>query len=149
VVKRILTHFEQQKRRLYSIAFLAFSAGYVLYSHIDVMRYGMPVPVLTGLIYMGAIVCATVVTTYFLPGLTKVTDAVAVTRLGFALWIAATQSHELAASPVLGATVVVGGAIVLLQLSTWAKAMSQILSTDMPGPLWTTATPQPVAVRSA
>ncbi len=139
-VKRIIGHVDSQKRRLYAIAFLAFAAGYVLYSHIEVTRFGMPLPVFTGLLYMSMIVFATAVSTYFLPKLARVTDAVAVTRLGFAVWVAGTQSYEVAASPLIGATIVIGGAMVLLQLRSWAtlavQSMRAATAVDQPVPVW-------------
>ncbi len=145
-MNRIVKHIDREKRRLYSIAFLAFSAGFVLYSHVDVTRMGLPLPVLVGFVYMGLVVCASAITSYFLPKLTRVTDAVAVTRLGFALWISSTQSYEIAASPVIGATIVVGGAVVLLQVRTWVEQAHQNMSVSRPQQWFAGATPQRIKV---
>lgn len=145
-VKRIVEHLNREKRRLYSIAFLAFSAGCVLYSHVDATRLGLPLPVLAGFIYMGLIVCASAITSYFLPKLTRVTDAVAVTRLGFALWIASTQNYELAASPMIGATIVVGGAAILLQVRSWVQVAHQNVLETMSPAFAFDASPQRIKV---
>ncbi|WP_420584829.1 hypothetical protein [Ruegeria sp.] len=124
-MQSILRHVYLERRRLYAIGFLSFSAGVVLYSHINATQMGLPVPVITGLIYMVAVVVAAAATTYFLPGLRKITDAVAVTRLAFALWVVTTQSHEVAAAPFISATVVVGGAILLVNLGNLVSMAAQ------------------------
>ncbi|WP_271950011.1 hypothetical protein [Ruegeria faecimaris] len=123
-MKRVTRHLSLERRRLSLIAALAFASGFTLYSHIEATRFGLPVPVVIGLIYMAVIVCATALSTYFLPGLRRVTDTVAMTRLAFALWVAGTQSHEIAASPTISAAIVVGGAIFVLQTGSLVQKLA-------------------------
>ncbi|CUK09243.1 hypothetical protein RUE5091_03154 [Ruegeria denitrificans] len=124
----ILRHLYLERRRLAVVGGMSFVAGATLYSHFTGTQMGIPAPIIIGFFYMVAVVVAAVVTTLLLPGLRRFTDAVAVTRLSFAVWVAATQSYELATSPLVSATIVVGGAIVLLQIGVWYPVAVRNLS---------------------
>jgi hypothetical protein len=104
---------------------LAFFAGYALYAHVPANLHGLPFPVFTGLLYTTFVVLAASVTTYFLPNLRRLIDGVALTRLGFALWVVAAHGQEVAASPTATAAIVVGGAAVLLRLGVWLDRTSR------------------------
>ncbi|WP_170576021.1 hypothetical protein [Ruegeria atlantica] len=127
-MQSIFRHVYLERRRLALIGALSFVAGVILYSHMGTTPGGVPVPIIIGLIYMVAVVGAAALTTYFLPRLRRITDAVAVTRLGFALWVASTHSYELASSPLVSATVVVGSAILLLEISPRLPAFARMFS---------------------
>ncbi len=127
-MQSIFRHVYLERRRLTFIGVLSFVAGVALYSHMGVTPGGIPVPIIIGLIYMAAVMGAAALTTYFLPRLRRITDAVALTRLGFALWVASTHSYELASSPLVSATIVVGSAIILLEVSAKLPAIARFLS---------------------
>ncbi len=127
-MRSIKRHIYLERRRLTLIGAMSFAAGATLYSHLGVGQTGLPIPLMAGLVYMVAVVVAATVTTLLLPGLKRVTDTVAVTRLGFALWVAATHSYELVSSPLISATIVVGSALLLLQIGTWLPTVVRKLS---------------------
>ena len=114
---RFSRHVCLERRRLTRIGVLAFISGFVLYSHIDLMQLGLPFPLFAGLFYLVAIVVAASVTTFVFPKLRRLTDAIALSRFGFALWILGTNDYELLASPTVSATIVVASAIILLRAS--------------------------------
>ena len=122
---RIPRHVYFERRRLTLAGVLAFVAGYALYAHINALAFGMPFPVFTGLLYAVFVVLAAAVTSYLLPNLRRLIDGVAVSRIAFAIWVVAVHGQEIAASPMISATIVVGGAIVLLQLGTWTVKLSR------------------------
>ncbi|MES0826621.1 hypothetical protein [Ruegeria sp. SCP11] len=127
-MQSIFRHVYLERRRLAFIGVLSFVAGVALYSHMGITPGGIPVPIIIGLIYMAAVMGAAALTTYFLPRLRRITDAVAVTRLGFAVWVASTHSYELASSPLVSATIVVGSAILLLEISPKLPAFARVFS---------------------
>lgn len=109
----IFRHIHLERRRLFIAGYMAYCAGFVLHAHLNMLVFGVPFPVFTGFVYLSAVVLAGAVTTYFLPKIRWLIDCIAVSRLGFAFCIVAIQGQELAASPILSASIVVGGAICL------------------------------------
>lgn len=118
-------HVYFERRRLTLAGVLAFVAGYALYAHVSATVFGMPLPLFTGLCYAGLVVPAAAGTSYFMPNLRRLIEGVAVSRLGFALWVVVAQAWEIAASPLASATIVVGGAFLLLQLGGLINRLSQ------------------------
>ncbi|MGI9374116.1 MAG: hypothetical protein ACR2OJ_16635 [Hyphomicrobiales bacterium] len=53
--------------------------------------------------------------TFVLPKLRRLTEAVALSRLGLALWVLGTHNYEILASPLISATIVVASAILLMR----------------------------------
>lgn len=122
---RIPRHVYFERRRLTLAGLLAFVAGYALYAHIPATAFGLPFPVFTGLLYTALVVLTSAVTSYLLPNLRRLIDGVALTRLAFATWVVAAHGQDIAASPVASATIVVGGAIILLRLGSWIDTASR------------------------
>lgn len=120
-VQSLIAHIYLQRRRLLLTGVFAFAAGYFMYSHIVVIKYGMPFPLWAGMFYMVAVVLAAAVTSYVFPRLRRLIDSITVSRFCFALWIVSTGNHELISAPVVGASIVVGSAILLLHLGTWVE----------------------------
>lgn len=124
------------------LSVFSFLGGAALYAHVPVGpvavgAFVMPVAVFAGLSYAIAVFCTAFVTTLFLPGLRHLADAVALTRLTVGLVALAMPNvaEALIAAPVLSATIVVGGAGLLLaglpilraQGSTAAEGLGQAL----------------------
>jgi hypothetical protein len=126
---RIPRHLHLERRRLTLAGALAFVAGYALYAHIPLTAFGLPLPVFTGLVYTVIVVLAASVTSYAFPRLRHLIDGVAVTRLAFATWVVVAHGQAIAASPALSATIVVGGAALLLRLGAWLDRLSQSRNT--------------------
>lgn len=118
-------HVYFERRRLTVAGLLAFVAGYALYAHIPAVVHGMPLPVFTGLIYAVVVVLAAAATAYLMPKLRRLIDAVALTRLAFAVWVVLAHGQAVAASPTATAAIVVGSAIALLHLATWLDKLSR------------------------
>jgi MFS family permease len=114
-----------ERRRLTLAGILAFVAGYALYAHVNATALGLPFPVFTGFLYAVLVVLAAAMTSYIFPKLRRLIDGVAVSRLGFAIWVIIAQGQEIAGSPLICATIVVGGAIILLRLSNWIDRLSR------------------------
>jgi hypothetical protein len=79
----------------------------------------------TGFLYAALVVPMAAVTTYLFPNMRWLIDGIAVSRLCFASWVVGVQGQEIAASAIASATIVVGGAIVLLQLCRWIEITSR------------------------
>jgi hypothetical protein len=124
-VYTIPRHVYFERRRLSLAGLLAFLAGYALYAHVNAVAFGVPFPVFTGFFYAVVVVLAAALTSYLLPNLRRLIDGVAVSRIGFAIWVVAVHGQEIAASPTASATIVVGGAIILLRLGAWMDRLSQ------------------------
>ena len=104
-----------ERRRLGFVTTLAFMSGVLLYSNVPVEVYGMPVSLLTGLIYAGVVGPAALLTILFLPALRFMIEAVAVSRLMMAIGVFHFPEFgmKIVASPMITALIVVtGGAII-------------------------------------
>jgi hypothetical protein len=115
----------REARRLILFATgMAFAAGVIAFLRHDVTVHGMPLPLFTGLLYAGFVGAAATVTGVALPALGPFVEATAIARLGAA--VLAFGSPEAGAalqqSPLLGATVVVGGAVVIRWLAALPAA---------------------------
>lgn len=124
-VNDFLQHIHLERRRLIIAGYLAYFAGFILHAHLIMTVFGLPFPVFTGLVYLGSVVLAGVVTTYFLPKIRWLIDCIAVSRLCFAFCIVGLQGQEFAASPMLSALIVVGGAIFIHRLGGQLNKISQ------------------------
>ena len=125
-------HVYFERRRLTLAGILAFIAGYALHAHVDATAFGLSFPVFTGFFYAVFVVLTAAMTSYLLPNLRKLIDGVAVSRLGFAIWVVGAHGQEIASSPLASATIIVGGAILLLRLGTWIHTLSR--APTAPGP---------------
>lgn len=132
-VNRITRHIQTQRRRLVTSGLLAFVAGFALYAHVHATAFGLPFPVFTGLFYAIAVVLAAAVSSFVFPRLRRLIDGTALSRLGFAGWVVLGQHHDIAASPLLSATIVVGGAILLIEASSRLETLGR--SAALPAPL--------------
>lgn len=122
---RVPRHLYFERRRLTLAGLLAFVAGFSLHAHVNSSAFGVPFPVFTGFLYAGLVVLTAALTTYLLPTVRWLIDGIAVSRLGFAVWVVGVHGQEIAASPIASATIVVGGAIILLQVGAWLDTTSR------------------------
>jgi len=118
-MKALFERIFAQRQRALRVAFLAFSAGVLLYLGHPGHVGAIPVPIFTGLLYAAFITPAAVVTAAFLPALAALSDAVQWSRLAFASMVAAFPAalRPLADAPLANATVV----ILLGTVFVWLK----------------------------
>lgn len=112
-------------RRLILFATLmAFAAGVIGFLRHDITVHGVPLPLFTGLVTALVVGTAATVTSVLLPALAAFVEATAIARLAAA--VAAFGHPEFGAamqhSPLLAATVVVGGALVICRLTAHPAA---------------------------
>lgn len=102
----------RERRRLAFVAALAFAAGYIMYLRFAGSVLGLPVPVFTGFVYATFVGCAALMTSVLVPRLRFTVELVAVSRLLFSLLVfyAPELTEPMRASPLVSATIVVGGA---------------------------------------
>lgn len=124
-----------ERRRLGLIVALAFLAGYILYARAGITLHGVPISLVTGFLYAAIIGPAALATFLFLPALRALTEAVAVSRLGFACFVCAFPEPGFAvlAMPLVNATIVIGGAMALCWVVRWV--MRAAGSAALPGTL--------------
>src|SRR5690606_11529179 len=108
-------------RRLILFATLmAFAAGVIGFLRHDITVHGVPLPLFTGLLTATVVGVAATLTSVLLPALAAFVEATAIARLAAA--VAAFGHPEFGTamqqSPLLAATVVVGGALVIRRLTT-------------------------------
>ena len=129
-MRRLVTDVRDQAPRALRVAVLAFLAGYLLYLDRPGHVGGLPVPMYVGLLYAGLITPAAVATAVFLPGLTRLSDAVQIARLAFATAVALFPAtlHALAEQPLFSATVVVLGGMTIVALSQHWPALATVSS---------------------
>lgn len=115
---RVVQRLRRETRLLGFVTALAFLAGFVMYLRYDVTVRGMPLPLFTGLVYAGFVGTAATVVSLILPALRAMIEAAAISRLGVALAAYGMPEFglKLAMSPLLSATFVVLGAIVVRKL---------------------------------
>ncbi len=120
-MQRVMSRFMDQGPRALRVCILAFLAGFLLYHDRPGQIGALPVPLFIGLMYAGLITPAAVLTAVFLPGLTKLSDAVQVARLGFAASVALFPAvmRPLAEQPVFNATAVILGGMAIVALTRW------------------------------
>lgn len=117
--------------RLGMVIALAFVAGVLFYANYRFEVLGMPLPVYTGLLYAVVIGFVGAVVYACLPGLQLMMETVAISRLGIAVWAFNNpeQGAQLLASPLVSATLVIAGAIVIRGVvhGGWAGKTGQTL----------------------
>jgi hypothetical protein len=112
----------RERRRTCFVAGLAAISGALFYSHIDATVGGVPLPVFIGVLYGLAFGVATLTVSLIAPRLRFAMEAFALARLLYALTAAAIPGVALSAitMPLVNATVVVGGGILLARLACTA-----------------------------
>lgn len=115
-MRSFIAHCHMQSRRLCFCGVLAFLSGMLLYGHLGGALYGVPVPVAVGILYCVSVMIAALLTTFFLPNVRRLVDAVAVTRLSLALIAAAMPGlgRALSEAPEISGTIVIGSAALLV-----------------------------------
>ncbi len=108
-------HLRDQSRRLILAGALAFVAGNLLYAHMPGQIAGLRVSFWIGLFYALVVVIGAMFITGYFPRQRRLVDAVALSRLGFALFVVAAPEtgQPLVFSPFYSATIVVGTALLL------------------------------------
>ncbi|MCV2871425.1 hypothetical protein OEZ71_03855 [Defluviimonas sp. WL0050] len=118
----LLTRFARRLRRetrlLRFVIGLSFLAGFVMYMRYDVIVMGMPMPIFTGLFYAAFIGTTATIVSLLLPALRTMIEAAAISRLGVALAAYGVPEFglKLAMSPLLSATVIILGAVLVRKL---------------------------------
>ena len=100
---------------------LVFIAGAILHLRMNIQVFGVPLPLVTGLIYAAVMAPVTIACFLFLPSLTAMVEHMAISRLLVSLFVFAfpTQGDVLLASPpLLAALVVIGGLSISRMLGT-------------------------------
>ena len=87
VIKRIFPTFWRERRRLAFVAVLAFFAGFFFYARLDLMLFGLPAGIVTGLVYAAVIVPVALMICVFMPSVRFLIEAVAITRLILAMLV--------------------------------------------------------------
>ncbi len=114
----LLQRAYRERRRTLVAAGLAFLAGYIFYMKFNGYIHGMPIPVFTGLFYGFFVGLAALAMGVFLPNLRFTVEVIALSRLLFAIfvWQVPELGQQLLDSPLINATIVVGGAYLLNKL---------------------------------
>lgn len=130
-MRRVVSDIRGQAPRALRVSVLAFLAGYLLYLDHPGHVGSLPAPMYVGLLYAGLITPAAVATAVFLPGLTRLSDAVQIARLAFATAVALFPAslRSLADLPMFSATVVVLGGIAIVALSRQWPALAPVSNT--------------------
>lgn len=111
MIARLCDAFSRDRRRLAFVTTLAFIAGVFFYAHLEARIWGLPLPVVTGLIYAAIVGPVALIICAFLPSMRFLIEAVAISRLLLSLAVftfPAVGAHVLA-SPLLTAMIVVSG----------------------------------------
>lgn len=108
----------EARRLLAVVTLLAFAAGGLMYLRHDLVVCGMPIALFTGLTYAAVVGLAAALTLMLLPALAAMIEAMAISRLGVALAAAGFPDfgQALIGSPILSATAVVLGAVLVRRL---------------------------------
>lgn len=101
----------QKRGRIAFVTVLAFFSGVVLYLRTDILILGIPLPLVTGLLYAAIIGPATIAIFAFLPALSRMIENLALSRLSVSVFvfIFPGPGDVLLASPHLMAAFVVAG----------------------------------------
>jgi hypothetical protein len=112
----------RERRRTGLVAGLAALSGALFYSHISATVAGIPLPLFIGALYGIAFGLATLTVSLIAPRLRFAMEAFALARLLYALTAAAIPGVAFSAitMPLVNATVVVGGGILLARLACTA-----------------------------
>lgn len=105
----------RERRRLLLVTVLAFLAGVIFYLRADHYINGVHVALVTGAVYAVIIGPVALLVCVFLPSLRFMVEAVAISRLLFAIFVFAAPGigYGILASPSLTALIVVGGGAVI------------------------------------
>lgn len=129
MLRRRLAILRLERRRLLLVTLLAFAAGVLLYARLPAeSALGLPVPLLTGLIYAAIVGPAAVATMLIMPTLRFLMEGAAISR--FVVSLAAfglpDMAYVLVTTPLLMATVTVSGGMVV---SRWfSRASSELIN---------------------
>lgn len=129
-MQRVLSDVRDQAPRALRVGVLAFLAGFLLYLDHPGHVGALPAPIYVGLLYAGLITPAAVATAVFLPGLTRLSDAVQIARLTFATAVALFPAvlRPLADQPFFSATLVILGGMAIVALSRQWPALATVAS---------------------
>lgn len=97
---------------------MAGFSGMILYAQLDAMAFGLPFPLFAGILYAGIVGVSSLLICAVVPGLRHMIELVAVSRLLLAIVGLAIPALGIAVitSPLLSATLVVGGAALVRAL---------------------------------
>ena len=115
VIKRIFPTFWRERRRLAFVAVLAFFAGFFFYARLDLMLFGLPAGIVTGLVYAAVIVPVALMICVFMPSVRFLIEAVAITRLILAMLVYTYPilGEVLLQNPLMTAAIVVSSGAIL------------------------------------
>lgn len=122
--KLVVLRLYRERRRVAFVTSLAFLAGFVMYSGFEGLAFGLPVPVFTGIVYALFVGVAAVMTSLLVPRLRHTLELVAISRLLFSVLVlyAPELTEPMRSSPLISATIVVGGAawVQILLSRSWS-----------------------------
>ncbi|MCB2114804.1 MAG: hypothetical protein KDE00_00495 [Rhodobacteraceae bacterium] len=120
----IAQRFRSARALIAFVTLMSFTAGVVTYLRYDIVVHGLPLPIFTGLLYAALIGTAALFTSIALPALRAMIEAAAISRLGVATVSFGLPEfgQALQHSPMLSATVIVGGAILIRKFSEHPRA---------------------------
>ena len=129
-MRRVVSDVMDQAPRALRVSILAFLAGYLLYLDHPGHVGALPAPVYVGLLYAALITPTAVATAMFLPGLTRLSDAVQIARLAFATAVALFPAllRSVADQPMFSATVVILGGMAIVALSRQWPTLATVSS---------------------
>lgn len=127
----ITSRIIDQAARARRVCVLAFMSGFLMCLHHPGYVGPLPAGLFAGLLYAGLITPAAVATAVLLPGLTRLSDAVQVSRLVFACAVALFPAvcRPLADQPVVNATLVILGGMAIMALARHAPRLASM-------PMW-------------
>lgn len=107
-----------ERRRLLFVTTLAFLAGVIFYLRDERLIMGLPVSLVTGMIYAGVIAPTALFFCLVIPSIRFMIEAIAVSRLALSLFVFGVPEVGFAilSSPSLTALIVVAGGIVVSRL---------------------------------
>jgi|GEM_PF-1551778 len=118
MVNGLWSSIYRERRRLAFVSALAFLAGVLFYIRSDVYIHGVHASLVVGAIYAGVVGVAALLVCLLLPNFRFMVEAVAVSRLIFALFVLVQPEvgYKILAMPSLNAGLVVFGGVLISRL---------------------------------
>ena len=108
-----LQTLQREKRRLGFVMLMGYLAGWLFYLRVDVQIGGVPLPLVTGVLYAVLLSLSTLAICIVAPSLCFMIEPLAVSRLVISIFVVTNPGPggEILTNPLLMAGLVVGGAV--------------------------------------
>lgn len=108
-----LQTLHREKRRLGFVMLMGYLAGWLFYLRVDVQVGGVPLPLVTGVLYAVLLSLSTLAICILAPSLCFMIEPLAVSRLVLSIFVVTNPGpgNEVLTNPLLMAGLVVGGAV--------------------------------------